>query len=257
MSTKAKILNAAEDLFSAASTIDNVTIEAIAIRAGVSRATIYRYFKDKQGLLSALSEAGFQVPNLGGENRRDQILEAALKLFGQQGFHATTLDQVAESAGVSKGAIYWHFKSKDDLVDAIVEHYSAIPDLARLMVTGADIDEHETLSLIASRLLETAQARIDVLRMAVCESQHFPVVRDLLFQKALGKLYTHLSQYLEGRIEAGVFRPCNPMLATQIFVSTLVMFALASHTLAEKFPFSREEMVQEFVHLFLDGMRKH
>ena len=49
------------------------------------------------------------------EERRQQILEAALKVFSQKGFHAANVSDVAAQAGVSQGTIYWYFDSKDDL----------------------------------------------------------------------------------------------------------------------------------------------
>lgn len=50
------------------------------------------------------------------DERPSEIMEAALELFSTQGFRATTLDQVAEAAGVTKGAIYHYFQGKDDLL---------------------------------------------------------------------------------------------------------------------------------------------
>ena len=52
------------------------------------------------------------------EERRQQILEAALKVFTQKGFHAANVSDVAAQAGVSQGTIYWYFDSKDELFEA-------------------------------------------------------------------------------------------------------------------------------------------
>jgi TetR/AcrR family transcriptional regulator, cholesterol catabolism regulator len=48
--------------------------------------------------------------------RPQEIATAALRLFCQKGYHATSIDEVAEAAGVTKGAVYHHFESKDDLL---------------------------------------------------------------------------------------------------------------------------------------------
>jgi AcrR family transcriptional regulator len=52
--------------------------------------------------------------------RRQAILEAAIGVFAQQGFDAATTDDFARAAGLSKGGLYWHFKSKDDILAAIL-----------------------------------------------------------------------------------------------------------------------------------------
>ena len=52
--------------------------------------------------------------------RRQAILEAAIGVFAQHGFDAATTDDIARAAGLSKGGLYWHFKSKDDILAAIL-----------------------------------------------------------------------------------------------------------------------------------------
>jgi AcrR family transcriptional regulator len=54
------------------------------------------------------------------EERRQAILEAAIGVFAQHGFDAATTDEIARAAGLSKGGLYWHFKSKDDILAAIL-----------------------------------------------------------------------------------------------------------------------------------------
>jgi AcrR family transcriptional regulator len=51
---------------------------------------------------------------------RDRILEAALELFSEHGFEGTTLQQIADRLGFTKAALYYHFRSKDDLLEALV-----------------------------------------------------------------------------------------------------------------------------------------
>ncbi len=55
------------------------------------------------------------------ESSRNEILNAALDLFATNGFHAASISQIAEKAGISKGLMYNYFKSKDDLLKTIVE----------------------------------------------------------------------------------------------------------------------------------------
>lgn len=61
---------------------------------------------------------------------RQHILDVALRLFSQQGVSSTSLAQIAQAAGVTRGAIYWHFKNKSDLFGEIWElSESSIGDL--------------------------------------------------------------------------------------------------------------------------------
>lgn len=79
------------------------------------------------------------------EQTRQDILNAALELFHERGFSSTTLDQIARKAGVTRGAIYWHFKDKVDLFAALKEEIEGaagirLEDLLQLTVNSlADI----------------------------------------------------------------------------------------------------------------------
>ena len=52
---------------------------------------------------------------------RQQLLEAAIRVFAEKGVSRTSLQDIAQRAGVSRGAIYWHFANKADLFDAMME----------------------------------------------------------------------------------------------------------------------------------------
>ena len=56
-----------------------------------------------------------------GESTRESLVSAARVLFGRDGFNSTSLDDIASSAGVTKGALYHHFDSKEDLFRAVAE----------------------------------------------------------------------------------------------------------------------------------------
>lgn len=55
------------------------------------------------------------------ETRREQILEAALKVFDHQGLYETRMSDIAEEAGLSKGALYWYFDSKEELIITLLD----------------------------------------------------------------------------------------------------------------------------------------
>jgi AcrR family transcriptional regulator len=56
-----------------------------------------------------------------GRDAKQEILDAAASVFVARGFHDASVDEVAERAGYSKGAVYWHFAGKDDLFLALIE----------------------------------------------------------------------------------------------------------------------------------------
>jgi AcrR family transcriptional regulator len=59
-------------------------------------------------------------PDVSAE-RKTQILDTAAVVFAQHGFHQARIDDIVKASGLSKGAIYWYFKSKDDIIFALVQ----------------------------------------------------------------------------------------------------------------------------------------
>ena len=55
--------------------------------------------------------------------KKQLIMDKALELFAEQGFEATSVQQITEHCGISKGAFYLSFKSKDELILAMIDHF--------------------------------------------------------------------------------------------------------------------------------------
>ncbi len=55
------------------------------------------------------------------KNSKEKILHAATQLFGRKGYHATTIEDVTRRSGISRGALYWHFKGKSELLGEVVK----------------------------------------------------------------------------------------------------------------------------------------
>jgi AcrR family transcriptional regulator len=73
---------------------------------------------------------------------RERILDAAARVFALKGYQAASLDEVARAAGMTKGAIYWHFRSKSDLFFALLDYkyeqnIQPVPDELRAAAAAA------------------------------------------------------------------------------------------------------------------------
>jgi AcrR family transcriptional regulator len=72
----------------------------------------------------------------------EKLLEAAAEVFAKRGFHATTVDDVAERAGLTKGAVYSNFESKDSLFLALLDrHMTTQFELAEQLLSRESTDE--------------------------------------------------------------------------------------------------------------------
>ncbi|HXZ71075.1 MAG TPA: helix-turn-helix domain-containing protein [Streptosporangiaceae bacterium] len=94
---------------------------------------------------------------------RERIQEIALELFAEQGYEKTSLREIAERLGVTKAALYYHFRSKEDIVRSFVEDYRA--ELEKVIAWGASQPR-------------TPQSRAEILaRYADIVSEQLAVIR--------------------------------------------------------------------------------
>jgi AcrR family transcriptional regulator len=97
-----------------------------------------------------------------GDTRR-ALLDAAAKLIAARGYRGTTVDDVVAGSGLSKGTFYWHFKSKEDLLLAVLEERIDRPlhDLIeRLKTASADEDVSPDASRLFAQLMEPGRETI-------------------------------------------------------------------------------------------------
>lgn len=92
----------------------------------------------------------------GLDRRRDELLDAATRLFAERGYHGTTIEDVVATAGVAKGTVYWYYRSKKALFLAVLER-----------IAGAFRDELARRLTDVSSPLERLQIAVDgVARLA-------------------------------------------------------------------------------------------
>jgi AcrR family transcriptional regulator len=94
---------------------------------------------------------------------RERIQAVALELFAEQGYEKTSLREIAERLGVTKAALYYHFKSKEDIVRSFTEDY--VQELDALIAWGSDQPlTAETRALLLARYTHIVSQRIEVMR---------------------------------------------------------------------------------------------
>src|SRR5207249_9996940 len=92
--------------------------------AELSRPAFYYHFTGgKEELRTELVNRGMLSETPAAQDTRLAIIEAAVRIFARSGVPAATIEDIASEAGVTRGALCWHFHSKDDLVSAIIQHF--------------------------------------------------------------------------------------------------------------------------------------
>ena len=100
------------------------------------------------------------------EISRGEILDAALACFVERGYHGTSVDDIAARAGLSKGAIYWHFESKRDVFLALIDLFTERARPIFDVVAKAE-DWRAALHEIFARVREQLEAGIPLFKLGL------------------------------------------------------------------------------------------
>jgi TetR/AcrR family acrAB operon transcriptional repressor len=104
--------------------LEQISFSEIARIAKVSWPTVRRYLGSRERLHAFLQRENLdRVPKARGT--RDLVLDSAGRVFARKGYAAATLEDVGAEAGMTKGAVYWHFGSKADVFYALVQSRAA------------------------------------------------------------------------------------------------------------------------------------
>lgn len=104
---------------------------------------------------------------------RQQIVSAAHRLFLTQGFHGTTMRQIAKESGMALGSLYNHFVDKDDLFKAVFEAYNPYPLLLMALEHSQGRDAEELVRVAARRLVTALKDRPDLIKLIFIDVVEF------------------------------------------------------------------------------------
>ena len=134
------------------------------------------------------------------ESSVNKILDASLKLFAEQGYEATSISQIAEKAGISKGLIYNYFDSKLDLLKGMIDRLNE--GEAELMAKVIDEDPQTMLKNIFVTFFNEIRDRTEVWKMITIISlqiDKFDFIHEITVKKLQGffDLFTDLLRQID------------------------------------------------------------
>jgi AcrR family transcriptional regulator len=254
MTTRERIIAAAERLF-ADQGYDGTTMDQIAAAAGLTKATVYRHVRGKDELRQLVAPT-LPDADLSSRDARAAILDAAMTLVAAQGFARTTLDEIADAAGVSRGAIYWHFKNKTELITALVASYTPFPRLATLLEDTGNQSFEAVARQVYAIIAEVLGERSDFLRAALSEVQTNPELAMILLNNLFVPVFQPLVGIMQRDMQRGVLHPVDPFLAMQGLIAPLLMHLIVREPLAQlldlQAPLATAQ--ETFLRIYFDGL---
>ena len=191
------------------------------------------------------------------EDRPQEITDAALHAFAENGYAATRVEEVARRAGVSKGLLYLYFKTKEELFKAVIRSF-VVPKIDELT---ALIDNHEMSSeeFLHGPFLEFAKtlpgSPVGILvRLMIAEGPKHPDLLQFYWDNVISRGLAALTLLLERGVEKGEFRPTVINELPHLFVMP-VLFSVIFRALFEKQSPDTDKLIETQVNLLIAHMK--
>ena len=188
------------------------------------------------------------------EKRRQDILEASLKIFAQKGYNGSTTAEIARAAEVAEGTIFRHFATKKDLLFAVLEP-KVLNGLIQLDKEHREDTPIEFFRRFLMNRLELLRENASLVRFMFAESQYHTEVREALFKGILGQGIPIIRPWFEKGVERGDFRDL-PFLPTMRSFMGMVMFYGFMGNVFQGFSPEKtiDEAADHILDLFLHGL---
>jgi AcrR family transcriptional regulator len=190
--------------------------------------------------------------------RPQEILEAAFAEFSRNGYATTTLDRIAERAGVTKGTIYVYFDSKEQLFISMVRDFTkAAHETVQEMYQTHDGSTADLLraqfSFIYQHIVEDRRRR-EVVRMLIAEASRFPELADRYFEEILKPCLDMLRQAIQRGIDRGEIRPSSIVDSPQVVIAPIALVDLWMMMFDNRKPLDLKDYFDAHLDLVLNGL---
>lgn len=180
------------------------------------------------------------------EVRREEILDAAEKLFAAKGFDNTSTGDILDAVGIARGTLYYHFKSKEDILDGVIQRITG-----RLMQEAGQIVRQKELPVLERLTKAIMSLNVESkIGYEIMEQVHRPQ-NALMHQKMQTTLLAGINPILTELVEEGIQQG---LFHTQYPESAVEMTILYANTAFDELnmdglsPWQRERKIAGFIY---------
>ncbi|GIM44978.1 TetR family transcriptional regulator [Collibacillus ludicampi] len=171
------------------------------------------------------------------EKRRAEIIDAAVKIFSEKGYHATTTKEIADLAGMNVGTMFQYVKNKQDILYLVCCHIHSMIEQALYAVEVEDLDPMKAISEFVTALYRIVDQLSDYVVLMYQETASLDKAARSSFLSREQRLCNLLENQIKKGIDSGFFKidpECVSLLAEDILVQAQ-MWAFRRWSLSKKF----------------------
>jgi AcrR family transcriptional regulator len=189
-----------------------------------------------------------------GEHTRSAILQAAHDLFIMQGYHGTSMRQIAKHANLALGGLYNHFPSKEQVFEAVFLAFHPYHEVLPLIEAAQGDSLEQLVKDAIRRMVQTVEGRLDFMNLMFIELVEFKSIHT---QKLFATLFPQGMQIVQHLVAdyPEQIRPIPGPMVVRTFLGLFFGYYLTEIALAPGAPAEfREEAMQQFVDIYLHGI---
>lgn len=198
---------------------------------------------------------------MAGEERRQQIVRIAMKLFSQRGFRGTTTKEIAHAAGVSEAMVFRHFATKEDLYAAILDDKACAGDMVEMCEAMAGAvargDDRAVFESLANAMLHHHEQDPEFLRLLLYSALEGHQLFEMFWNKNVREMAQALCTYIRERQKTGALRDIEPMVAGRAFIGMVAYHAMVTMLFDKArnlLDIPSDRAAREFTDIFLTGI---
>lgn len=191
-----------------------------------------------------------------GERTSQAILDAAYGLFAEQGFHATSMRQIAQQAGLALGGIYNHFDSKEQIFDCVLFEKHPYRQILEILRAAPGETAEEFIRNAASAVVKELGARPEFLKLVFIELSEFKGKHAPHLFRAIFPQFLPLAQrFISASTQVRDDLPLQGVLFSfmGMFFSNYLTASVAGSGVI---PTSDRDAMQVYLEIFLHGILK-
>ena len=185
---------------------------------------------------------------------REQILVAAKSLFIQQGYHGLAMREISDAVGVSKAALYYHFKDKEELFLAILSSNLDEIEHAIDEIRSKPVSYSEQIVLFVEYVLKQPAKQRAMIRLASQEMSQLSATARKKFDKTYHNQFIgKLQAIFEAGIQNGEFCPIDSAIAIWALLGIMYPYFYPAHTGATPV---RPEIINQIINIYMNGVTR-
>lgn len=190
-----------------------------------------------------------------------KIIEAAIRVFSEKGFAAGRTSEIAKEAGMSEGSIFNYFKTKNDLLQALllpfflfVTRPFILEGIETFLSSRPEVPVDEGLTKLAMDRVKLIEEHRGLVKTMFAETMFHPELLDSIRHKIFPGVLQATQDLFDSEVKNGTFRKVDSQAAMKVFIGMIGAHSMMKQLSKESNDAQEEKEIRDMIDIFLNGI---